>query len=98
MANELAKRYVCRACAGEYIVTRAGAGTLTCCGKPMEMKEESAAPQSYRAVEGAVSVEGRRYQCQACGTQVLCIQSSIIPECCGESLTEQRIRIHAASE
>jgi len=39
MANQIGKRYVCKKCGAEFIVTKAGAGTLTCCGEPMELKK-----------------------------------------------------------
>ena len=39
MANEVGKRYVCKKCGSEFIVTRAGNGTLTCCGQPTELKK-----------------------------------------------------------
>jgi len=39
MANQVGKRYVCKKCGAEFIVTRAGKGTLYCCGKPMELKK-----------------------------------------------------------
>lgn len=39
MANQVGKRYVCVKCAAAFIVTRGGAGTLTCCGQPMELKK-----------------------------------------------------------
>ncbi|MDD4859533.1 MAG: hypothetical protein PHR56_04945 [Dehalococcoidales bacterium] len=39
MANQVGKRYQCSVCGSEFIVTKAGAGTITCCGKPMEIKK-----------------------------------------------------------
>jgi desulfoferrodoxin-like iron-binding protein len=39
MANELGKRYVCSKCGAEFIVTKAGDGTIHCCGQPMELKK-----------------------------------------------------------
>ncbi|RLC69686.1 MAG: hypothetical protein DRI26_08615 [Chloroflexi bacterium] len=38
MANQLGKRYYCPKCGTELIVTRAGEGTLKCCGQPMILK------------------------------------------------------------
>ncbi|MFC1870325.1 hypothetical protein ACFLYE_03555 [Chloroflexota bacterium] len=38
MANQVGKRYVCAQCGSEFIVTRAGKGTLKCCGQPMAEK------------------------------------------------------------
>jgi len=37
MANQVGKRYRCSKCGSEFIVTRAGEGTLSCCGQPMEL-------------------------------------------------------------
>ncbi|MDY6856918.1 MAG: desulfoferrodoxin [Thermodesulfobacteriota bacterium] len=39
MANELGKRYVCKKCGSELIVTRRGDGKLYCCGEAMELKK-----------------------------------------------------------
>jgi desulfoferrodoxin-like iron-binding protein len=39
MANEIGKRYQCKKCGGELIVTKTGAGALQCCGQPMEIKK-----------------------------------------------------------
>jgi len=39
MANQVGKRYYCGKCGSEFIVTRAGEGTLSCCGQPMELKK-----------------------------------------------------------
>lgn len=39
MANQTGKRYICTECNAEYIVTRGGEGTLSCCEKPMEQKK-----------------------------------------------------------
>jgi desulfoferrodoxin-like iron-binding protein len=38
MANEIGKRYVCAVCGSELLVTKAGFGTLSCCGQPMQLK------------------------------------------------------------
>jgi len=38
MANEMGKRYRCVKCGSELIVTRAGNGSVNCCGQPMEKK------------------------------------------------------------
>jgi desulfoferrodoxin-like iron-binding protein len=38
MATQVGKRYVCKKCGAEFIVTRAGKGELYCCGEPMELK------------------------------------------------------------
>ncbi len=34
MATETGKRYVCSECGSEVLVTRAGDGTIKCCGQP----------------------------------------------------------------
>jgi hypothetical protein len=39
VANQIGKRYVCKKCGSEFIATRGGDGTLTCCGQPMEIKK-----------------------------------------------------------
>jgi desulfoferrodoxin-like iron-binding protein len=36
--NETGKRYVCSTCGSELLVTRGGDGTLSCCGKPMDIR------------------------------------------------------------
>lgn len=36
--TQAGKRYKCGTCASEVLVTKPGAGTLVCCGKPMEQK------------------------------------------------------------
>ena len=38
MANQRGKRYLCASCGTEMLVTKAGAGTLACCGQPMDMR------------------------------------------------------------
>ena len=39
MANQAGKRYICTKCGAEYMVTRGGQGTMSCCGQPMEQKK-----------------------------------------------------------
>jgi hypothetical protein len=39
MANEVGKRYVCGKCGAEFIVTKAGKGTIAHCGEPMTIKK-----------------------------------------------------------
>jgi desulfoferrodoxin-like iron-binding protein len=39
MATQVGKRYVCTKCGAEFIVTRAGKGTLFCCGQAMKLKK-----------------------------------------------------------
>ena len=38
MANETGKRYICAKCGAEFIMTKGGSGTVTCCSQPMEIK------------------------------------------------------------
>ena len=38
MANAVGKRYHCTKCGSEMIVTKAGEGTLQCCGQQMQQK------------------------------------------------------------
>ncbi|MBM3942540.1 MAG: hypothetical protein FJ316_06405 [SAR202 cluster bacterium] len=38
LASETGKRYVCGKCGAEFIVTKGGAGSLVCCGQPMQLK------------------------------------------------------------
>jgi len=38
MANQIGKRYECKQCSTEMIVTRGGEGEITCCGQPMQQK------------------------------------------------------------
>ena len=40
MANQVGKRYLCKKCGAEYVVTRGGNGTICCCGQPMEQKKQ----------------------------------------------------------
>jgi hypothetical protein len=39
MANQAGKRYICKKCGAEVIVTRGGEGSLQHCGEPMELKK-----------------------------------------------------------
>ena len=39
MANQIGKRYQCTKCGAQVIVTRAGEGTVNCCGQPMEQNK-----------------------------------------------------------
>jgi desulfoferrodoxin-like iron-binding protein len=39
MPNQLGKMYVCAKCGAQVIVTKAGIGSLQCCGQPMEQKK-----------------------------------------------------------
>jgi hypothetical protein len=39
MSNQMGKRYVCAKCGVEVIITKAGGGTVECCGQTMVMKK-----------------------------------------------------------
>ena len=39
MANQVGKRYVCKKCGAEVIVTRGGDGAIHHCGEAMELKK-----------------------------------------------------------
>jgi desulfoferrodoxin-like iron-binding protein len=39
MANQLGKMYLCSKCGSQVIVTKAGSGSLKCCGQAMEQKK-----------------------------------------------------------
>jgi desulfoferrodoxin-like iron-binding protein len=39
MTNIVGKRYFCKHCGSEFIVTKGGDGTLLCCGEPMSPKQ-----------------------------------------------------------
>jgi desulfoferrodoxin-like iron-binding protein len=39
MTNQLGKMYICSKCGSQVIVTKAGSGTLKCCGQEMEQKK-----------------------------------------------------------
>jgi desulfoferrodoxin-like iron-binding protein len=51
MASE-GKIYVCSVCKQEILVTKAGAGTLVCCDKPMAEKKEAAQKESGMIFSG----------------------------------------------
>jgi len=38
LANQTGKRYVCGKCGSEFIVTKGGDGSISCCQTPMELK------------------------------------------------------------
>lgn len=50
MPTKVGTRYVCTVCGSEFIVTKAGTGTLTCDGDPMA--EKGAPSQSAPSPEG----------------------------------------------
>ena len=39
MSNQMGKRYICAKCGVEVIITKAGSGTIVCCGQDMAMKK-----------------------------------------------------------
>ena len=39
MANQVGKRYICKKCGSQFIVTRGGDGKLSCCKEEMEIKK-----------------------------------------------------------
>ena len=57
MANQTGKRMVCLVCGSEMLVTRAGSGTLECCGQPMQIKSASGAAPA-QAQPGQAGVRG----------------------------------------
>jgi desulfoferrodoxin-like iron-binding protein len=46
MANQLGKRFKCEACGSEVLCTKAGEGSVVCCGKEMELQKPKALPSS----------------------------------------------------
>lgn len=44
--NQLGKRFKCQACGTEVLCTKAGEGSIQCCGKPMESQEPRPLPSS----------------------------------------------------
>ena len=40
MPRQVGKKYVCKKCGVEFIVTRGGKGELYCCGQKMEIKKQ----------------------------------------------------------
>lgn len=39
MANDTGKRYVCGTCGSEFIVTKGGTGSISCCNESMSLKK-----------------------------------------------------------
>lgn len=39
MTTQVGKKYICKVCGAEFIVTRSGKGELYCCGQKMEIKQ-----------------------------------------------------------
>ena len=46
MANQLGKRLTCEKCGAQVLVTKAGAGEVSCCGQPMKIVEPKPLPSS----------------------------------------------------
>jgi desulfoferrodoxin-like iron-binding protein len=46
MGNTLGKRYECTLCGAEILCTKAGEGTLSCCGQEMTLKKAKPLPTS----------------------------------------------------
>jgi len=46
MANQLGKRYVCRHCATQLLVSKPGDGTLLCHGEQMQIEAPKPLPSS----------------------------------------------------
>jgi hypothetical protein len=46
MPNQLGKRFVCEVCSTETLCTKAGAGTVECCGKEMQLKQAAPLPSA----------------------------------------------------
>jgi len=52
MANTQGKRYQCASCGAEVLVTRAGDGSLACCGQPMQIRGAAAPAKQEEAKRG----------------------------------------------
>jgi desulfoferrodoxin-like iron-binding protein len=46
MANQLGKRFKCEVCGTEVLCTKAGDGTIMCCGKEMTLQQPRPLPSS----------------------------------------------------
>ena len=46
MPNQLGKRFICEGCGTETLCTKAGAGSVACCGKEMQLKQAKALPSA----------------------------------------------------
>ena len=46
MANLMGKRYTCGVCEATVLVTKAGAGEMSCHGQPMEIAQAKPLPSS----------------------------------------------------
>ena len=71
MPSVMGKRFACEDSGAQYMVTKAGAGDLSC------------AP----AQDGDTSALGKRYQCAECGATVLCTKAAAVGiRCDGEPM------------
>ena len=62
----MGKRFACEDSEAQYMVTKAGAGDLSC----------------VPAVDGDASALGKRYQCADCGATVLCTKAAAVAIVC----------------
>ena len=46
MANQLGKRFTCEVCGTETLCTKAGTGTVQCCGQDMKLQEPKPLPSA----------------------------------------------------
>jgi len=46
VANQVGKRYMCTKCNSEMIVTKAGDGSVECCGVAMELMQPKVLPSA----------------------------------------------------
>ena len=95
---KLAKRYFCAKCGAEYLVTKEGDPTASCCGTAMTEETETEKPTTP-SKDKRVTLEGCRYHCNHCGVQILCIVPGAgLPSCCGEDMVEEHLRMDLMSE
>ena len=98
MANQVGKKYSCEKCGATYIVTRGGEGEIICCGQPMQQKQPIS-NKSEKARRDNMSQLGKRYQCEDCGTVVLCTKASDCdPTCCEKGMEVQQPKKKPSSD
>ena len=51
MANQVGKRYVCRTCGAEVVITRAGGGTIECHGQDIQLRDSATIPSVGKPVD-----------------------------------------------
>ena len=107
MANQIGKRYRCTKCGVEFIVTKGGDGAIHCCDQPMEQKKQTRTVKNSRNTGGLMTKEvksvgsqlGKRYRCQVCGTEVLCVKGGPgIVTCCGQEVEIQQPKTIPSSD